>query len=145
MFGWKLVKDEDKVTLEDVNQEMLERLQDAHSKIQEDAVEMDRISEAVAVAPTDEDDVVMPARNKADMDYYKSTLDGVEVTTKLLNEKSDSERRFASGLFGTIGGGLLALGGMAFLDHCERRGEDDVATEPTRHPGFKFIPTRFGK
>lgn len=129
-----------KKTLDEVNAKLIEELDAAHAdlKAQNEKVQKWNDKEFSREPGSDDDDIVMTLQ-ELDADYYKSTLQGVESTTKLINERDDSRRRIFGSVAGSVIGGFITMVALAFLDHCEKRGEEDVATQPTRHPGFKFI------
>ena len=137
---WIVTRKVDGKTLDEVNAKLIEELDAAHAdlKAQNEKVQKWNDKEFSREPGSDDDDIVMTLQ-ELDADYYKSTLQGVESTTKLINERDDSRRRILGSIGGTLIGGVITMAGLAFLDHCEKRGEDDVATQPTRHPGFKFI------
>lgn len=137
---WIVTRKVDGKTLDEVNAKLIEELDAAHAdlKAQNEKVQKWNDKEFSREPGSDDDDIVMTLQ-ELDADYYKSTLQGVESTTKLINERDDSRRRILGSIGGTLIGGFITMAGLAFLDHCEKRGEDDVATQPTRHPGFKFI------
>lgn len=133
-------KVEDGKTLDEVNAKLIEELDAAHAdlKAQNEKVQKWNDKEFSREPGSDDDDIVMTLQ-ELDADYYKSTLQGVESTTKLINERDDSRRRIFGSVAGSVIGGFITMVALAFLDHCEKRGEEDVATQPSRHPGFKFI------
>ena len=137
---WIVTRKVDGKTLDEVNAKLIEELDAAHAelKAQNEKVQKWNDKEFSREPGSDDDDIVMTLQ-ELDADYYKSTLQGVESTTKLINERDDSRRRIFGSIAGTFIGGIITMVCLAFLDHCEKRGEDDVATQPTRHPGFKFI------
>lgn len=137
---WIVTRKVDGKTLDEVNAKLIEELDAAHAdlKAQNEKVQKWNDKEFSREPGSDDDDIVMTLQ-ELDADYYKSTLQGVESTTKLINERDDSRRRILGSIGGTLIGGAITMAGLAFLDHCEKRGEEGIATQPSRHPGFKFI------
>lgn len=137
---WIVTRKMDGKTLDEVNAKLIEELDEAHAdlKAQNEKVQKWNDAEFGKDSSSDDGDVLMTLQ-ELDADYYKSTLQGVETTTHLINERDDSRRRILGSIGGTLFGGAITIGCLAFLDHCEKRGEEDIATQPSRHPGFKFI------
>lgn len=137
---WRIRKEE-KVGQKEVTENFRRELLLAHGSI------LDNRDNAIVTAcsrlkaPTDADEIVDPLVAKLDTEYYEETLKGYEAVERVNSTRRETMMKAVSAVGTAIVGGIFMLGGMLFLDSCERR--DESPTQPSRNPGFKLLRTRF--
>lgn len=137
---WRIRKEE-KVGQKEVTDNFRRELLLAHDAMSDNRDNAIVTASCRLNAPTDEDEILDPLVAKLDAEYYEETLKGYEAVERVNSTRRETVMKAVSAVGTAIVGGMFMLGGMLFLDSCERR--DEAPTQPSRNPGFKLLRTRF--